>query len=122
LPSFARPKSYPTGPRPVSIAINDLDGDRKADLATGNVGGISVLLNKGDGGFQTSRQYAIDTGGGRVAAGDLNGDGIADLATASAGGISVLLNTGDGSLGAKRDYRTPRTASGVAIGDLNGDG
>ena len=82
-PSFAAAKSYATGRNPHSIAIGDLNGDRKPDLVTANSddGTVSVLLNSGDSSFLAKRDY--ETGGSpeSVAIGDLNGDGKPDLAT-----------------------------------------
>jgi hypothetical protein len=129
-PSFARARSYATGRGPISVAIGDLNGDEKPDLATANfdvgVNTVSVLLNKGDGSFQAKRGYGTGRRPSSVAIGDLNGDGKPDLATANqADGVntvSVLLNRGDGSFQAKMDYGTGRSPLAVAIGDLNGDG
>ena len=49
-----RPGSFPE-----SVAIGDLNGDGKADLATANGGSntVSVLLNKGDGSFLARVDY-----------------------------------------------------------------
>jgi hypothetical protein len=128
-PSFARARSYPAGRFPRSVAIGDLNGDGKPDLAIANQGDekgantVSVLLNRGDGSFRARRDYATGEGPESVAIGDLNGDGKPDLATATgfASTVSVLLNRGDGSFRAKRDYATGGGAK-VAMGDLNGDG
>jgi hypothetical protein len=121
-PSFAPARSYATGHTPLSVAIGDLNGDGKPDLATANsrVNTASVLLNRGDGRFQTRRDYGTG-GASSVAIGDLNGDAKPDLATAGGGAASVLLNKGDGSFHAKRDYANAGAITG-AIGDLNGDG
>jgi FG-GAP-like repeat/PASTA domain/FG-GAP repeat len=129
-PSFAGPRSYATGPAPFSVAIGDLNGDGRPDLAAANSGlnqrgkTVSVLLNKHDGSFKAKRDYTTGRGAYSVAIGDLNGDRKPDLATADnyANTVSVLVNRGDGSFRAKRDYATGRGAYFVAIGDLNGDG
>jgi hypothetical protein len=84
--------TYDSAGDPQSIAIADLNGDRRADLVTANSDRhLSLLLNNGAGGFHTT----IDVGTGRcgevyrsdrwLATGDLNGDGRADLAVRSLG-------------------------------------
>jgi hypothetical protein len=130
-PSFARARSYATGPWPISVAIGDLNGDGKPDVATANerygaaAGTVSVILNKGDGRFRARVDYRTGRRTESVAIGDLNGDGSPDLAAANAEAstVSVLLSRGDGSFRAKVDYPTGSEAypSSVAIGDLNGD-
>ena len=127
-PSFAAAKSYATGQHPLSVAIGDLNGDGKPDLATANGFGnntVSVLLNRGDGSFRARRAYGTGHDPDSVAIGDLNGDGKNDLVTANhleGGTVSVLLNKGDGSFQFRRDYATGSGPVSVAIGDLNGDG
>ncbi len=112
---------------PVSIAVGDLNGDGRPDLATGNIilqwGSASVFVNRGDGSFEHEVQYATGDYVFSVAMGDLNGNGSPDLATANAGSntVSVLVNRGDGTFEAKHDYVTGESPSSVAIGDVNGD-
>ena len=119
---------YATGSSHSSVAIGDLNGDGKPDLATANYadpGTVSVLLSRGDGSFRAKRDYATGRGSGSVAIGDLNGDGKPDLVTANydANTVSVLLNRGDGSFAAQARLRNRTAGPGsVAIGDLNGDG
>jgi FG-GAP-like repeat/PASTA domain/FG-GAP repeat len=128
-PSFARARNYATGSGPNSVAIGDLNGDRKPDLATANFGTeenagktLSVLLNRGNGSFRPQLDYGTGSRPVSVAIGDLNGDRKPDLATANRGRtVSVLVNRGDGSFQAKLDYAAGYPNS-VAIGDLNGDG
>jgi FG-GAP-like repeat/FG-GAP repeat/PASTA domain len=116
--------SYPNGPAgPFSIAIGDLNGDGKPELATANLSTVSVLVNNGHGSFRASREYRTRNSAYSLAIGDLNGDGKPDLATGNLGNtVSVLLNRGDGNLRAKRDYATGKHPTSIAIGDLNGDG
>jgi hypothetical protein len=127
-PSFAAARSYATGPGPVSIAIGDLNGDGKPDLATANGfanNTVSVLVNRGDASFRARRNYGTGRDPESVEIGDLNGDGKGDLVTANyleGNTVSVLLNRGDGTFQLRRDYATGGGALSVAIGDLNGDG
>jgi hypothetical protein len=129
-PSFAPARNYGTGVLPISIAVGDLNGDGKPDLATANpatdnsTDTASVLLNRGDGSFGTKRNYRTRPFPLSIAIGDLNGDGKGDLVTANLGPdtVSVLLNRGDGSFQPRRDYATGEDPMSVAIGDLNGDG
>jgi hypothetical protein len=121
---FAPATDYAAGDGPVSVAIGDLNGDGKPDLATANLYGrtLSVLLNRGDGTFQRRGRRA----GGDVRAiviGDLTGDGKPDAVTASsdASTVSVRFNRGDGSFQARRDYPVVGPVA-VGIGDVNGDG
>jgi hypothetical protein len=127
--SFAAPRSYATGREPFSLAIGDLNGDGKPDLATANPGAssVSVLRNRGDGSFRARHDYRTGRYPWSVAIGDLNGDRKPDLVTANAdqgtvsvNTVSVLLNRGNGSFRARLDYATGLWPPSVAIDDLNG--
>ncbi|MEO5767275.1 MAG: VCBS repeat-containing protein [Polyangia bacterium] len=118
--------NYLAGSNPAAIAIADLNGDGKGDLAVANpAGGATVLLNAGDGTFGAPAKYAAGSTPYSVAIGDLNGDGKPDIALASStsgGGVAVLLNLGTGKFGAAIVYASGTFPRGIAIGDLNGDG
>jgi hypothetical protein len=136
--SFASKVDFATGSWPQFVAIGDLDGDGKPDLAVGNQGSntVSVLRNTAASGSITTGSFAskVDFTTGSypltVAIGDLDGDGKPDLAVANSGEntVSVLRNTAisgsitSGSFAAKVDFATGSGPYSVAIGDLDGDG
>jgi len=120
-----------TGTSPYGVAIGDLDGDGKPDLAIANYAAntVSVLLNTGSGGhisFAAHKDFATGTKPYSVAIGDIDGDGRPDLATTDfTDSVSVLLNTGSTgsiSFAIHADFATGNQPYGVAIGDMDGDG
>ena len=141
LTGIALPRSPPRAPSPSasipwSVAIGDLNGDGKPDLAVANYGSgiVSVLLNTTAPGsttatFAAKRPSPSASGPRSVAIGDLNGDGKPDLAVANeaSGTVSVLLNTTTpgsttASFAAQQTFAVGSAPKSVAIGDLNGDG
>ncbi len=136
--SFAAKVDFTTGSRPYSVAIGDLDGDGKADLAVSNFNSatVSVFHNTSSSGAITSSSFAakVDftavTNPYILAIGDLDGDGKADLVNSGSHTVSVFRNTGSsgaitaGSFAAKVDFANGTSSQpvSVAIGDLNGDG
>lgn len=97
--SFASKLDYITGAEPNSIAIADLDGDGKSDIATGNsyngLGGnsVSVFENTSTNGiisFSTKTDYTIGTAPKSIASGDMDGDGKSDLIISIGGGTSSV--------------------------------
>ena len=108
------------------MAIGDLDGDGKPDLAVANFlnHDVSVLLGNGDGTFAAQRRFAARSLPQSVAIGDLDGDGNPDLAVANASSddVSILLGNGDGTFAPQRRFAAGDVPLSVAIGDLNGDG
>jgi hypothetical protein len=122
--SFARPRNYRVQSRPNSLALGDLNGDRKPDLAATNfLATVSVLLNRGDGTFLPKRDYRITVFPGQLEPADLNGDGRLDLATPNGdGGVTVLLNRGRGSFGGSVSFPAAKLTEGLGVGDVNADG
>jgi hypothetical protein len=108
------------------VAIGDVSGDGRADLAVANYSSstVSVLLGNGAGGFAAKTDFATGAGAWSVAIGDVSGDGRADLAVANLGDytVSVLLGNGAGGFGAKTDFATGIAPMSVAIADVSGDG
>jgi hypothetical protein len=121
-----------TDPNPRSVAIGDLDGDGKPDLAVANTisNTVSVIRNKSTSGsisFDAKVDFATGTAPYSVAIGDLDGDGKPDLAVANHNSttVSVIRNkstSGSIDFDAKVDFATGSNPMSVAIGDLDGDG
>jgi len=112
-----------------AIAIADLDGDGRNDLAITDPDGNSlvVLLQSHDmaGEFLPSARFGalpVDEGMA-ITVGDLNGDGRPDVVTGGSAGVRVFLQdpTRAGSYLASTNYRAPLTADGVAIADADED-
>jgi Ca2+-binding RTX toxin-like protein len=77
-----------------SVAIADLDGDRRPDLATTG-GALNVLLGDGNGDFEAARRFTPADQPYGVTAGDFNRDERPDLALldVEAQNLVVLPNT-----------------------------
>ncbi len=130
--SFAASVDFTTGSAPVSVAIGDLDGDGKPDLAVANnnAASVSVLRNTGSNGtisFATKVDYTTGSNPYNVAIGDIDGDGKPEIVVTNytATSVSVFLNTGslgNISFAAKSDFTVGTDPSSVAIGDIDGDG
>jgi hypothetical protein len=117
---------FVTGERPLGVAIGDLNGDGRPDLAVANsfTQAISVHLGNGDGTFGARTDFSTRGFANFVAIGDLNGDGRPDLVATNhdyAGRVAVLLGHGDGTFGTETDYGTGNSPCYVVIGDLNAD-
>jgi hypothetical protein len=100
-----------------ALAVADLNGDGKLDIAVMNAASglsVGILLGNGDGTFAP----VVDINGlagYTISVADVNGDGKPDLITSS----DVLLGNGDGT------FQSPKGFSGgsyATVGDVNGDG
>jgi Bacterial Ig-like domain (group 3)/FG-GAP-like repeat len=122
------------GFRAVSLAVADLNGDGKLDLAVAHASGadeiccnspaLGVLLANGDGTFQPAVMYGSG-GQTSVSVGDVNGDHRPDLVVTSLAvpGVDIFLGKGDGTFQSPVAFDTGSPSpDSVAIADLNGDG
>ncbi len=135
-PSFAAQKTFATGSGPHFVAVADVNGDGKPDLAVANLDSntVSVLLNTTATGattasFAAQKTFATGSGPESVTAADLNGDGKPDLAVANydSNTMSVLLNTtapgaAAPSFAAQTTFATGSAPHFLTAADVNGDG
>jgi uncharacterized protein (TIGR03437 family) len=126
--SLIGPPAYPVGSGLAAMALADLDGDGKPDLAVA-AGDLWILLSRGSGSFKTPVRIPIPSGFSTaavssVAAGDFNGDGKRDLVLgdSNGSGVYVLLGNGDGTFQPPVQYPMGGSISSVAVADFNGDG
>jgi hypothetical protein len=132
--SFAGPVSFAAGNIPVSICINDLDGDGKLDVVISNSHSnsniVSILRNESSIGtvnFSSQIDYLAGNTATTAAVGDLDGDGKPDIVTANYGSSSVsvfqnISTPGIINFAAKADFITNNYPYSVSIADITGDG
>ena len=129
--SFAPRIDFPTENFPMGVAIGDLDGDGKPDLAVAANGGnaVSVLRNTSVSSsitFASKVDYITGGSPRSVAIGDIDGDGKQDLIVANYGtsSVTVLRNSsvsGSIAFASGVNFTTGTNPDNVAIGDLDGD-
>jgi hypothetical protein len=122
-------------PSPFAMAMGDVDGDGRRDLAVGHFSGqltnrsrdaATILLGDGKGGFAVAAGSPFPAGHAPIglALGDVDGDGHVDLAVANFGGGDVMIFRGDGKgrFTPAGTFPVGRAPAGIAVADLDGDG
>ena len=127
---------FPCGDSPFNVAIGDVNGDGKPDLAIVNSpsstsdrtgqDGLTILIGDGLGAFTGMTGSPIVTARfpNMAAIGDVNGDGVADVAVSNPDGdkITVFTMSRNGKVTARAATSVPGHPKGIVIRDLNGDG
>jgi Tfp pilus tip-associated adhesin PilY1 len=93
--TFSPMSSIQTGLITISVAVADLNGDGRPDIAFGG-GPVRFLLNEGGGMFENAGTPPVGVTPLSLVIADLNGDGRPDLAFADGmqGNVTVLLQSG----------------------------
>jgi hypothetical protein len=109
-----------------AIAVGDLNGDGRPDLALGSAQDRAVWIALATPAGRLDVQPDEFRVGGvpsALAIGDLNGDGKADLVVARsvAHSVGVLLGDGHGRFAPHVDYPTAASPVAVALADLDAD-
>jgi len=108
------------------MALDDLNGDRRADLAVLNslaTSGVSLGLGQSDGTFDLTMTTAAGNYQADVTIADLNGDFWNDLIVVdgSSNDVTVMGGTGSGYIQSYTTLPAGASPSGVAAADLDGD-
>lgn len=131
--SFETKIDFVADTEPISLAIGDLDGDGKPDLAVANQSKavVSVYRNNSSGVGNISYEPRVDYTAASVPTSicisDFTGDGKLDLAVSNWGGnnVSVFKNKstpGNISFDSKVDFQAGYIPHAVYAGDFDGDG
>lgn len=129
--NFSLADSYNVGSASFSIAVNDINGDGKPDIAacvpnsTGNNALVYLFENNGSGGFTPTSNFISGTYAGAVILNDFDGDGYNDLTAGDIQGSStaIFVNNGvsAGNFTLQNAISTPFPWSAISE-DFNKDG
>ncbi|HEY1172294.1 MAG TPA: VCBS repeat-containing protein [Verrucomicrobiae bacterium] len=128
LPTDARFKidAIASEKRIASIAVKDLNGDKKPDIAYyGEPKELVVILNDGKNGWSTPKRWPIDDGQltpNGLTEGDINGDKRNDLILLSESFLYVLKQKEDGTLAEPEKIPFTGNVKALQVLDINGDG
>jgi hypothetical protein len=112
--------------RIASLVVEDLNGDKRPDLAYyGDPKELVVQYNEGTNGWSTPKRWPIDDGQlspNALVAGDLNGDKRPDLLLLGDTQLYLLSQNADNSLGEPEKIPFTGVVKSIQILDIDGDG
>ncbi|MGD0042138.1 MAG: VCBS repeat-containing protein, partial [Isosphaeraceae bacterium] len=121
-----RIESITSEKRIAALAVADLNGDGRPDLAYyGDPRELIVLYNQGTNGWSAPKRWPIDDGQllpGALCTGDLNGDGRTDLALLGENCLYFLPQQEDHTLGEPQKIPFSGSVKSIQVVDIDGDG
>ncbi|HEY5234401.1 MAG TPA: VCBS repeat-containing protein [Verrucomicrobiae bacterium] len=119
--------SIPVDEHIAAMAVTDLNGDGKPDIAIyGDGKDIEVIYNRGTNGWSDPKRWHIEDGqlsANALAAGDLNGDGRTGLVLLGDNGSAYFLaQSADHTFGEPQKIPYSGTPKAVQVVDIDGDG
>ncbi len=121
-----RVESIASEKRIFSLAVADLNGDGRPDLAYyGDPKELIVLYNQGTNGWSAPKRWPIEDGqlsANALCTGDLNGDGRTDLVLLGENCIYFFPQKEDHTLGEPQKIPFSGAVKSIQVADLDGDG
>jgi hypothetical protein len=122
---FGPPWTIPVKGVPYNVALADLDGDGRLDIATSDYPGNRLMVLLSDWTAGAYREVALPTGQHPIALAlaDVDGDSVPDLVSSDhgSGGSSVYRAYGDGTFSERIEVETGELPYAIALGQLDGD-
>ncbi len=111
--------------QPVAIALGDLNGDNKLDVAVALKGlaRVTVLLNFGPGGLAIANNFTTGVRPQDLVLGDFNNDTVLDIVTANLGAdtLTVILSDGVGGYTQTDIPSGGEQPTALAVADVDDD-